>query len=91
MINEENSPQRLAEVVNGPSAQLHSDTPAGEGLLSTHLSEVKAPVPRWGAQPRVGKEEGAPLLPLRTTSYIAGLISHCSKGGFPPLAPFPRG
>lgn len=28
---------------------------------------------------------------LRTTPYGTGLISHCSKGGFPSLPPFPRG
>lgn len=91
MIHEENSPQSFAGALNGPSAQLHNDTSTGEGLLLTHLRGMKAPLPRWGAQAGLGKEEGAPLLPLRTTPHGTGLICHCSKGGFPSLPPFPRG
>lgn len=92
MIQEENSPQSFAGVVDGPSAQLHNDTTTGEGGLHfMHWREMKAPLPRWGAQAGVGKEEEAPLLSLRTTPCGPGLISRCSKGGFPSMPPFPRG
>lgn len=85
----------LLKALQGSSMALHHSCimtpPPGRGCFSSTWAKWK--LLSQGREPRQGwgRRRGGPLLSLRTTPYGTGLISHCSKGGFPSLPPFPRG